>query len=146
MSHPCSHAGTFIVTQLASVRCAILAPDPDPPEVGSVLCASQLQGPVSERLNEGHQQHAADPWTALSRVWLDRLVREPTAFTSWTKLLTSPFEVQTEDAMAYGAPLSRRRPRNIAVGIAYVAFGVIMGTAVAFGVRGGSHLDSACAT
>jgi len=41
--------------------------------------------------------------------------------------------------MAHTTPLSRRRPRSIVVGITYVALGIIIGTAITFGVRGDSH-------
>ena len=46
--------------------------------------------------------------------------------------------------MAYGTPTTRRRPRNIVVGVMYVAFGIIMGTAITFGVRGGLHTFCTC--
>ena len=44
--------------------------------------------------------------------------------------------------MAHGTPLSRRRPRSIVVGITYVALGIIIGTAITFGIRGESHLST----
>ena len=39
--------------------------------------------------------------------------------------------------MAYLVVLGRRRPRNVVIAALYVAFGVLMGTAITFNVRGG---------
>ena len=46
--------------------------------------------------------------------------------------------------MGHMAPISRRRPRSIVVGITYVALGVIIGTAITFGVRGWIPVPSSC--